>query len=81
MEFGEGAGTVVKTGVGGGMKVPAMLPGSVRDGVWCKCWPCCQEVSEVEFGEGVGHVVRKCQRWSLVKVLAMLSGCVRGGVW
>ena len=36
---------------------------------WC---PCCQEVSEVEFGEGVGHVVRKCQRWSLVKVPAML---------
>ena len=34
MEFGEGAGTVVKTGVGGGMKVPAMLSGSVRGGVW-----------------------------------------------
>ena len=35
----------------------------------------------MEFGEGVSHVVRKCQRWSLVKVPAMLSGSVRGGVW
>ena len=35
----------------------------------------------MEFGEGVGHVVRMRQRWSLVKVLAMLSGSVRGGVW
>ena len=34
VEFGEGAGTVVKTGVRGGMKVPAMLSGSVRGGVW-----------------------------------------------
>ena len=47
----------------------------------------------MEFGEGVGHVVRKCQRWSLVEVPccqvsevefgggAMLSGSVKGGVW
>ena len=34
MEFGEGVGHVVRTGVGGGMKVPAMLSGSVRGGVW-----------------------------------------------
>ena len=30
--------------------------------------PCCQKVSEVEFGEGASTVVRKCQRSSLVKV-------------
>ena len=30
--------------------------------------PCCPEVSEVEFGEGAGHAVRRCQRLSLVKV-------------
>ena len=35
----------------------------------------------MEFGEGAGDAVSKCQRWSLVKVPAMLSGSVRGGVW
>ena len=43
--------------------------------------PCRQEVSEAEFGEGASNAVRRCQRWSLVKVPAMLSGGVRGGVW
>ena len=35
-------------------------------------------MSEVESGESASTAVRKCQRSSLVKVPALLSGSVRG---
>ena len=41
------------------------------------CRPCCQEVSEVKFGEGAGVVVKTGVRGGM-KVPARLSGSVRG---
>ena len=64
MEFGEGACDAVR---------------------WCQRWrvvkvPCRQEVSEVEFGEGAGDVVKTGVSGEM-KVPALLSESVRGREW